>query len=265
CILLLQLGSTNDDHGKVDGEVRQRAVKTTSLWRALSAAGHRVLVLPSGGKDPDRFFNRTDTSHWKYVRKALLECGLPEENISDPGLEALHTVDEALMAVEFVRKHEVSSMVVITSDFHTSRARHLFNVAFASAELAPELLVLGVPNACRGEALRAYRAKEVKALEGLRTEPFGPWAAQLATAGPAAAALNANPRAHEPFFLTLAASVRLRAAFRTVLRSSRRCCLRLEAAEDGKAVDSSKSSGSRSDASEEAKEAKRPRLSNMAT
>ena len=78
-------------------QVRQRAVKTTSLWRALSAAGHRVLVLPSGGKDPDRFFNRTDTSHWKYARKALLECGLPEENISDPGLEALHTVDAGLL------------------------------------------------------------------------------------------------------------------------------------------------------------------------
>ena len=161
-VLLLQLGSSNDDRGNVDGEVRQRAVKTASLWRSLRAAGHRVSVLLSGGKDPDRFFNHTEISHWRYVREAVLECGVPAEHIADPGLEALHTVDEALMAAEYVRrncKNSLQSLQVITSDFHVARARHLFHVAFAAVGL-PAPLVLGVPDACEGEALRAHRAKE---------------------------------------------------------------------------------------------------------
>ena len=159
-VLLLQLGSSNDDKGNVDGEVRQRAVKTASLWSALTAAGQHVSVLVSGGADPNRFFNRTSTSHWRYVRQALLDCGLPAEHILDPGLEALHTVDEALMAVEYVREHGVGRLWVVTSDFHAARARHLFHVAFVSAGLSLDLLVLGVPDACEGEVLQAYKAKE---------------------------------------------------------------------------------------------------------
>ena len=143
----------------MDGEVRRRTVKTVSLWRAVSEAGHGVVVLPSGGKDPDRFFNRTSTSHWRYVRQALLEEGLPE-HVCHSGLEALHTVDEALMALDYVRAHDVRSLLVITSAFHAPRARHLFQVAFAVADLGVQPLVLGVPSACEGEALRAYQAKE---------------------------------------------------------------------------------------------------------
>ncbi|CAE7942894.1 spoVK, partial [Symbiodinium necroappetens] len=158
--LLLQLGSSNDGKGNVDGEVRQRAVKTASLWRALAAAGQHVSVLVSGGADPNRFFNRTSTSHWRYVKQALLDCGLSAEHIIDPGLEALHTVDEALMAVEYVREHGARRLWVVTSDFHAARARHLFHVAFASAGLSVDLLVLGVPDACEGEVLQAYAAKE---------------------------------------------------------------------------------------------------------
>ncbi|CAE7193090.1 spoVK [Symbiodinium sp. CCMP2592] len=264
-VLLLQLGSSNDDKGKVDGEVQQRAVKTTSLWRALTAAGQHVSVLVSGGADPNRFFNRTSTSHWRYVRQALLDCGLPAEHIVNPGLEALHTVDEALMAVEYVREHSVGRLWVITSDFHAARARHLFHVAFVSAGLSVDLLVLGVPDACEGEVLQAYKAKEVKALEGLRSAPYGAWATYLSGAAePAVAAeLNADRRVHEPFFLTAAAAGNLRGAFRAVLKGSRRCRRFLETEDGGSAEFSD--SGTRSDLSEKAREAKKPRLSGAVT
>eukprot|EP00439_Symbiodinium_sp_Y106_P077181 s609_g16.t1 len=251
-VLLLQLGSSNDDKGNVDGEVRQRAVKTASLWSALTAAGQHVSVLVSGGADPNRFFNRTSTSHWRYVRQALLDCGLPAEHILDPGLEALHTVDEALMAVEYVREHGVGRLWVVTSDFHAARARHLFHVAFVSAGLSLDLLVLGVPDACEGEVLQAYKAKEVKALEGLRSAPYGAWATYLGGAAEPAAvvALNADRRVHEPFFLTAAAAGSLRGAFRAVLKGSR-WGRRLLETQDGGSVESS-DSGRRSDLSEKA-------------
>lgn len=262
--LLLQLGSSNDDKGNVDAEVQQRAVKTASLWRALAAAGQHVSVLVSGGADPNRFFNRTSTSHWRYVKQALLDCGLSAEHIIDPGLEALHTVDEALMAVEYVREHGARRLWVVTSDFHAARARHLFYVAFASAGLSVDLLVLGVPDACEGELLQAYAAKEVKALEGLRSAPYGAWATYLGGAAEpaAAAALNADPRVHEPFFLTPEAPGSLRGAFRAVLKGSRPC--RRFLAQDGGSAESS-DSGTRSDGSVKARQAKKLRLSDAAT
>ena len=42
-VVILQLGSTNDDRGAVDGEVKQRAKRVAALWRQLdgSKAGRK--------------------------------------------------------------------------------------------------------------------------------------------------------------------------------------------------------------------------------
>eukprot|EP00913_Durusdinium_trenchii_P011812 g11094.t1 len=110
-VVLLQLGSSNDDQGNVDGEVWHRAKKVVSLWQSLSAS-NQVTILTSGGADPER--------------EVLLQLGLPEEQLERPGLEALHTVDEALLARELViRLGQDLELLVITSAFHAKRARHL--------------------------------------------------------------------------------------------------------------------------------------------
>ena len=93
-VVLLLLGSSNDDRGVVDQEVWHRARKLLSLWRSLRG---EAMILTSGGKSPERFFNRTTRPHWQYVNEVLGELGVPESSLCD-GLEALHTVDEALMA-----------------------------------------------------------------------------------------------------------------------------------------------------------------------
>ena len=98
-----------------------------------------------------------------------------------PGLPALHTVDEAIMARAWVqaalaRGALSAEIVVITSDYHAPRASHLFGVAFgAHAGLDVASSVERVKAALTGEALAARKEHEAKALQTLRTAPFGAW------------------------------------------------------------------------------------------
>ena len=55
-------------------------------------------ALPSGGTDPAFAFNPAPTPHWEYVSTALQPAGLPEDALIQPGMPALHTVDEAISA-----------------------------------------------------------------------------------------------------------------------------------------------------------------------
>lgn len=82
-VVLLALGSSNDDGGVVDGEVHHRvplrelrafseARKLVELWRSLRG---EAMILTSGGKDPERFFNRTSRPHWQYVNEVLRDLG----------------------------------------------------------------------------------------------------------------------------------------------------------------------------------------------
>ena len=181
--LLLQLGSTNDENGQLDGDAFARSELTKKLFDEITALGGRVRVLPSGGSDPSFSFNPTDTPHWKYVADTLLEAGVPVDSLL-PGLPALHTVHEALLCHTLVeeRWRELGKakgsieLVVVTSDFHAARARHLFGVAFGDhAGLAVRVRVDCARDELAGEVLAARQAHEKRSLELLRTAPFGPW------------------------------------------------------------------------------------------
>ena len=190
--LILQLGGTNDAHGKVDAEVRARSKRTAELVAAKrkgsagsGGGGNTVRVLTSGGAAPSRFpFNPTTTPHWQMVEGALAAAGVPEEALLRPGLPALHTVDEAIMARAYVRQLAVSrppssvfkEVIVVTSDFHVARARHLFKVAFSAKSRCPlPVHFEGVPSALGGSALKERRRHEAESLRTLRTRPNGVW------------------------------------------------------------------------------------------
>ena len=114
-------------------------MRVKELHDAEVAAGRPVQVLTSGGADPAAStatnFNPTSTPHWEYVAAFLADHGCPSIR---PGLPAMHTVDEALMCRARVREMNevaagsVAKLVVVTSDFHAERARHLFGIAFGA-------------------------------------------------------------------------------------------------------------------------------------
>lgn len=259
--VLLLLGSTNDDQGIVDGEVWHRAKKVVALWKCLKSAGKMVEIWTSGGADPTRFFNRTKTSHWRYVRDVLLQLGVPADELP-PGLEALHTVDEALMSRQRLlrRSQDELELVVVTSAFHVKRARHLFNLAFRRVTNV-EVLVLSVPNACSGVHLQAYEKKETETLQQLRTAPFGMWLEFLREDH--AEEMNATVDVCKAFYLSNSKADALRSTFRERLRTtSVRCRRRLAAAQD-QSWDSSDSRDSENEEETTSASSKRPRTGEL--
>eukprot|EP00435_Cladocopium_sp_Y103_P021600 s1196_g5.t1 len=231
-VVLLPLGSTNDHQGVADGEVWHRAKKTVSLWKSLKSAGSDVQILMSGGADTSRFFNPLETSHWRFVREVLLQLGVPSEELPD-GLEALHTVDEALLSRAHCAAMEATvdtvDLLVITSEFHVARARHLFNVAFRDVPNV-EVLVLAVPNACDGEKLEAYLKKETETIKCLRQKPYGAWLDFLREHH--AEAVNESHQQCEPFVMSSHKAGLLRSAFRDMLRSNKSCRRRLASSKE---------------------------------
>lgn len=230
-VVLIPLGSTNDHQGVVDGEVWHRAKKTVSLWKSLKSAGSDVQILMSGGADTSRFFNPLETSHWRFVREVLLHLGVPSAELPD-GLEALHTVDEALMSRAHcldMKDVDTVDLLVITSEFHVARARHLFNVALRDVP-SVEVLVLAVPNACDGEKLEAYLKKERETMKCLRQKPYGAWLDFLREHH--AEAVNESHQQCEPFVMSSHRADLLRSAFRDTLRCNKSCRRRLASKEE---------------------------------
>jgi nitrite reductase/ring-hydroxylating ferredoxin subunit/uncharacterized SAM-binding protein YcdF (DUF218 family) len=205
-LLILQLGSTNDASGTVDVDGGLRADTVVALHAAAVSEGRMCQVLVSGGSDPLRFpFNPTDTPHWSFVADLLVARGLPPTALLSPGLPALHTVDEALMARAYVQDAILvarrggggvkapptfwtpfEELVVVTSCWHAPRARHLFGVAFgthAGIDLAVRVVEASAVSVWEPSLLQARRADEKAKVAVLRTAPFGEWAEFVAAHG----------------------------------------------------------------------------------
>ena len=135
-------------------------------------------MLPSGGVQAN--FNPTTTAHWKHVSAALAAAGVPAASIVEPGLPALHTVDEAIMArahvLALAPAERPAELIVVTSDYHAQRSAHLFDVAFGPhcGCALPHRLVV-VPAALDADVVAARRAHEAAALAKLKSSPYDPW------------------------------------------------------------------------------------------
>ena len=136
-LLVLQLGATNDAAGAVSADVLARCERTRELHEEATRDGRAVSVLPSGGIQAN--FNPTAQPHWAHVAAALAAAAAPAASVVKPGLPALHTVDEAIMARAHVLRapaERPAELIVVTSDYHAERSAHLFGVAFGRTAAA---------------------------------------------------------------------------------------------------------------------------------
>jgi uncharacterized SAM-binding protein YcdF (DUF218 family) len=70
----------------------------------------------------------------EYSRKILMQNGVPAEAIRIlPGAVVESTHDEALRVRDYVRDHPVRRLTVVTTAFHTARARWTFQTVFAGS------------------------------------------------------------------------------------------------------------------------------------
>lgn len=156
--VLAVLGAPNDADGHLSVIASSRCDRVAVEYRL-----RRRPILPTGGFG--EHFNLTDTPHYDYVRRRLVELGVRPSDIL-AGLASRDTAEDVRMISAYARKAELSMLVVVTSDFHVERVRLLFGreapdldvtiVAAATDLPANELRALGVHEA---RAIRALLAK----------------------------------------------------------------------------------------------------------
>jgi uncharacterized SAM-binding protein YcdF (DUF218 family) len=186
-LLFFLIAGTNDASGTLDEDAISRCRHTHQLYQRAITAGQSARIIPSGDIDRDgTAFNPTNTSHWQYITRQLVSFGVPPTAIITPGVPALHTVHEAIMAHDYVAKEVASRsllevvVVVVVSAFHFNRVKHLFSVAFQSSHITRvtphiHLRFETVANTVSGEWLETRLLHENSAIKKLRTNPTGLW------------------------------------------------------------------------------------------
>jgi uncharacterized SAM-binding protein YcdF (DUF218 family) len=160
--IVVILGAPNDDQGRLSTVAAERCARA---WTVISE--HRdCLILPTGGWG--RHFNTTAHPHGHYVREELLRRGASEA-VFLPCIESSNTIEDAEMAGPVLERFPAAEVIVVTSDFHAPRARHLFE-----RELPGRTIRFAVSRTrLEAEELARLQNHEITALARLRAADSG--------------------------------------------------------------------------------------------
>lgn len=116
--VLIVLGSINS----ISGELSEISKSRLNYCATVYQKGN--LVLCTGGWGDH--FNTSQNSHASYAKQYLLEKGLSDDNFLDFALSG-HTVDDAVKIKPIIAELENIKLTIITSDYHLSRVKLIFN------------------------------------------------------------------------------------------------------------------------------------------
>ncbi len=125
-----------DDVMVLGGGADTRPFVAAALYKAGLA--HRVLV-PTVMASPDVDDGLTAPEH-EVMRQVLLKRGVPAEAIVLLPGDVNSTADEARSLKRYLDEHPGRRVAVVTNDYHTRRARHIFHT-----ELGAELPFFAAP------------------------------------------------------------------------------------------------------------------------
>jgi len=114
------LGAPNDHEGNLSQIAQDRLTCALRFYNANSD----VKLICTGGFG--QHFNTTDKPHYYYAKKYLTGKGLPADAFLDCPPSS-NTIEDFQMTKDLVWEEKPDLLVVITSDFHLSRARYLFH------------------------------------------------------------------------------------------------------------------------------------------
>lgn len=147
------LGSPNDDAGTLSIISRERL---TAAIKLVKKDVTLALVL-TGGFGPQ--FNTTSQPHASYAKEYVLKSGVSNDQIL--GLvESSYTIEDATLTKPVIDDAGLNSLIVVTSDYHLSRARLVFNMVFKGYERN----FVGVPTQLPRADLDALYSHEEKAI-----------------------------------------------------------------------------------------------------
>ena len=106
-----------------DNFYADRATRATELYRQ----GVAGIVVASGRR------LRPNAGVSELMEHDLVERGVPKEKILRLAHDADSTSDEAVALARLAEAHKWKSVVVVTSNYHTRRARYIFQKVFPAA------------------------------------------------------------------------------------------------------------------------------------
>ncbi len=120
---IVVLGSPNDSEGKLSVIAHSRCEAVLTEWRKTPA----IKVICTGGVGAH--FNTTSTPHAQYLKRYLMSKGIPEVNFL-PIVESRFTFEDATLSRNVIKEHGITSVLLVTSEFHLPRAKLVFSGVF---------------------------------------------------------------------------------------------------------------------------------------
>lgn len=157
--VIVVLGSPNN----AQGQLLSIALERCSQALAEFKKNPKYAVLPTGGWG--QHFNTTDKPHGFYVRQELSGRGIPLSAFL-PCAESSSTIEDASVSHLILDSYPKLELIVVTSDFHASRARFLFEREFPERQIRISESGTNLPP----DALARLQAHEQKALEKLKNQ-----------------------------------------------------------------------------------------------
>jgi uncharacterized SAM-binding protein YcdF (DUF218 family) len=127
--VIVVLGSPNDGQGRLLKIALERCAQALSEFEKHPD----YAVLPTGGWG--EHFNTTDKPHGFYLRQELIARGIPESAFL-PCVESSNTIEDASKSRPILDACPDLDLILVTSDFHATRARFLFEREFPERQIA---------------------------------------------------------------------------------------------------------------------------------
>ncbi|NML39707.1 YdcF family protein [Chitinophaga sp. G-6-1-13] len=155
--ILIVLGAPNDHLGNLSQIAQDRLACAHSFYKA----NNDFKVVCTGGFG--QHFNTTDKPHYFYAKKYLTDRNVPETAFLDCPPSS-NTMEDFQMTKDLVLEAQPDILVVITSDFHLSRARALYSRIINY----PKVVFIPASSSLTEEQLLPLQEHEARALKRLQ-------------------------------------------------------------------------------------------------
>ena len=159
---IIILGGENDKQGNLSNTAKKRLEKFFEVYELYKTHNPKIII--SGGI---RF---SQISHCSIVKKTLLDK-YPNLQIEKEFIQNDNTVAEAINLANYFRNIDYSDkVIIITSNYHMTRVKYLFNITFKS------LNKIEIDYIETNETLQQTDIEEEKTkLYNLKNKPYGTW------------------------------------------------------------------------------------------
>jgi len=152
--VLVVLGSPNSITGELSIVANDRLSFCQKIYQK------NMMILCTGGWGDH--FNIARKSHAFYLKKCLIEKGIPEDCFLEFAL-SVNTVDDAVKVKEIISLLDNIHLTIVTSDYHLERVKLIFNEVLKIYKMR----FVGVKTNLEEEKYNALVKHENKAIEGI--------------------------------------------------------------------------------------------------